>query len=140
MTQREKQTQDLGVREEAALPQRVSSPAPLIPDARNAAGKLALITLVAILASSGILEYEGWQLAFQESPALKAEGIHWGRFLRGVFDTASGALGIGLAAMVATLVFPSTWKSPWRRLAVAFAGGAAAFLAFIALLTLPYSW
>lgn len=138
--EREKQAQELGIREEAAIPEHVPKPAPRVPDARRAAGGLALITLCAILASSGILEYEGWQIAFQESPQLKAEGIRWGQFLRGVFDTASGALGVGLAATAATLLFPSTWKAPWRRLAVAFAGGAAAFLAFIALLTLPTSW
>ncbi len=138
--QREKQAQDLGIREEAALPERVPKTASTVPAARRDAGTLALITLCAILASSGILEYEGWQIAFQESPALKAEGIHLGQFLRGMFDTASGALAVGLAATAATLLFPSTWKAPWRRLAVAFAGGAAAFLAFIALLTLPSSW
>jgi hypothetical protein len=137
--ERQKQANDFGVREEATIPEHIPKAASLNAGARRASAELALITLGAILVSSGIIEYGGWQIAFQESAQLRADGIHVGQFLRGLFDTASGALGIGLIAAASTLLFPSTWKLPWRRLAVAFAGGAAAFLAFLALLTLPAS-
>lgn len=139
MTARERQderhAQDL--REEAALPLRREYAAP-DPVVERAAGRRVFVFALALtLLTSLALEYGGWQILRDADPE-GFTGIAGASFLRGTLDTMLGAVGVGTAAALATLLVPSTWKRPWRRLAVGFLGGAAGFLGFLSALTLPY--
>lgn len=107
-----------------------------VRDARS----ILLWTVAGLVSLSLALEWGGWQIVFKETPALRAAGIPFGAFLRGASDTALGAIGLGTLGAVATLAFPATWRRPWRRVALGFAAGTGAFLAFLSLLTAPAIW
>ena len=139
MTERERQRVDAAadLREEAVLP--TLAPAVGIDRAedRRSARGLVAATLVGVFLWSGGLELAGWQI-LADAAAPHAPPVDWIALLRGLGDTASGAIGVGAGAGLATLLVPSTWKRPWRRIAVGFFGGACAFLAFLSVLTLSY--
>lgn len=94
-------------------------------------------TIVVAEMMSAVLEYAGWQIAFASLPAPHSS-IPPLAFLRGVWDTSLGAIGIGAAAALATLVLPSSWRNLWRRLPAAFALGAASFLGFLSFVTFGF--
>lgn len=136
MTERERERIAPDVREEAALPLRQTHP-PLPADERRAGTRVLAFALLFTILASIALEYGGWQIVRLEDPAAFG-GIPWTAFVRGAFDTMLGAIGIGTGVALATLLVPSSWRRPWRRVAVGFLGGAAGFLGFLSWLTLPY--
>ena len=124
-------------REEAALPLRSPSDTPDPQEERRSGMNVVAFALLLIIGVSIALEYGGWQIALN-APGAGTRGIDEVEFLNSANETMLGAIGVGAAAGVATLLFPSTWRRPWRRIAVAFLGGASAFLGFLSWLTLSY--
>lgn len=127
-------------REEAALPaSKPSADAAIASQSERAARRRTTLrvlggTVVFTVAMSAVLEWGGWQRAFAVMPAPHAP-IPPLAFLRGMWDTSLGAVGVGTAAAVLSLLLPSTWRRAWRRLPAAFAVGALAFLGFLAFVT-----
>lgn len=134
---RDAQARHADIREEAALPLRADYSAIDSADERKQGLNVMAFALLLIIAASIAIEYGGWQIALDQ-PGASSKGIDWADFVSSALDTMLGALGVGAAGSVATLLFPSTWKRPWRRVAVGFLGGAAGFLGFLSWLTLTY--
>lgn len=125
------------IREEAALPLRADHGAVNSADERQKGLNVMAFSLLLVIVASIAIEYGGWQIALDQ-PGAPSTGIDMAEFVRNALDTMLGAVGVGAAAGIATLLFPSTWKRPWRRIAVGFLGGAAGFLGFLSWLTLSY--
>lgn len=124
-------------REEAALPVAAAGHASDASSKRRTTFRVVGGTIVVSIVMSAILEYGGWQRAFMDMPAPHAP-IPPLSFLRGVWDTTLGAVGIGTGGALLTLLIPSTWKAGWRRVPAAFALGAASFLAFLSFVTFDF--
>lgn len=147
---RQQNQQQASPREESALPVAAAVPAahnavapvpvapvPVADIKRRTALRVVTGTIVIAVVTSTVLEYAGWQIAFGSLPAPHTS-IPPLAFLRGVWDTTLGAVGIGAAAAAATLVLFSTWRNPWRRMPAAFALGAASFLGFLSFVTFGF--
>lgn len=129
--------------EEAALPvastARAAADVPLTDFQlkRRTTIRVVGTTVIISILMSVALEYGGWQRAFVDMPTPHAP-IPPLSFLRGVWDTTLGAVGIGAGLALGTLLAPSTWRTRWRRVPAAFALGAAAFLAFLSFVTFDF--
>ena len=127
-------------REESALP--VASNAPVTPPSdfqlkRRTTLRVVGGTLVFVVVMSVALEYAGWEIAFRTMPEPHVR-IAPLSFLRGVWDTTLGAVGIGTGAALAALLLPTSWRDSWRRVPAAFALGAGSFIAFLSFVTFGF--
>lgn len=102
---------------------------------QRAARRLVLVTLLGAAAASAGLEWQGWQIVARTADLAASGGIPLADFARGAANTFSGALGVGAGASAFAMLFPASWRRPWRAATSAFALGAAGFLAFLAFLT-----
>lgn len=124
-------------REEAALPVAAAPESRRVADLeleKRAAVRVLGATIFLAVVMSTVLEFGGWQRAFADMPTPHVS-IPPLAFLRGVWDTTLGAIGVGAAAASAALLLPSTWRRLWRRVPAAFAVGASAFIAFLSFVT-----
>ncbi len=127
-------------REESALPVGPSAPASRLADSalkRRTTLRVVGGTLVFVVVMSVALEYAGWEIAFRTMPEPHAR-IAPLSFLRGVWDTTLGAVGIGTGAALAALLFPTSWRESWRRVPATFALGAGSFIAFLSFVTFGF--
>ncbi len=136
----EQQQQHAPPREESALPVAAPISAAPISDFKlkqRTTLRIVGTTIVLSIVMSAVLEYGGWQRAFMDMPAPHAP-IPPLSFLRGVWDTTLGAIGVGVAGALGALLLPSTWRKSWRRVPAAFVMGAVAFLGFLSFVTFDF--
>lgn len=137
--QRQRQEQ-ASPREEAALPVAAPGTHAHTGDASSKRRTILRVvggTLVFVVAMSVVLEYAGWEIAFRTMAGPRAS-IEPLSFLRGVWDTTLGAIGVGAGTAIAALLIPSSWQRSWRRAPAAFAVGAGAFIAFLSFVTFGF--